>query len=169
MRKFDLNFPERRTCFWDFCLTQCSPCESYYNSNCTFVITFHRHFVCLFCNLTVAKWALSAELTSRSREIELTFGRMSILTNRFGASTFQELFTRRSIELLRLASAFGIFLSRHTSTACFWRLWLREWFGFRCWFRTIDTLMPETALVSLRTLPFIFPLVTNTFSSFNTT
>ena len=35
--------------------------------------------------------------------------------------------------------------------------------------RTIVTLMPETALVSFRTLAFFFPLVTNTFSSFNVT
>ena len=33
--------------------------------------------------------------------------------------------------------------------------------------RTIVILMPENASVSLRTLPFFFPLVTNTFSSFN--
>ena len=32
---------------------------------------------------------------------------------------------------------------------------------------TMVTLMPETALVSLRTLAFFFPLVANTFSSFN--
>ena len=37
------------------------------------------------------------------------------------------------------------------------------------WFLgTIVTLMPETALVSLRALAFFFPLVTGTFSSFNT-
>ena len=51
----------------------------------------------------------------------------------------------------------------------FWRLWLRGRFGFRCRFRTIVTLMPETALVSLRTLAFVFPLVTSTFSSLNAT
>ena len=43
---------------------------------------------------------------------------------------------------------------------------LLVWFGFRCRFRTIVTLMPETALVSLRTLPLFFPLVTNTFFLF---
>ena len=109
------------------------------------------------------------EITSRSRLKELTFRRMPILTRRFGASTFQEVFTRRSIGFLRLASASGISFSRHTSTSCFWRLWLRGRFGFRRRFRTIVTLMPETALVSLRTLAFFFPVVTNTFSSFNTT
>ena len=35
--------------------------------------------------------------------------------------------------------------------------------------RAIVTLMPETALVSFRTLAFFFPLVTNAFSSFNAT
>ena len=35
--------------------------------------------------------------------------------------------------------------------------------------RTIMTLVSETALVSLRTLAFFFPLVTGTLSSFNAT
>ena len=35
---------------------------------------------------------------------------MPILTKRFGASTFQEVFTRRWTKLLRLVSASGIFL-----------------------------------------------------------
>ena len=138
-------------------------------SYCTFVTTLLWPFVWLFFNLPVQEWALSAELTSRFRFIELTFGRMPILTRRFGASTFQEVFTRLSIEFIRLASASGISFSRHASTLCFWRLWLRGWFGFRCRFWcTIVTLMPETASVSLRTLAFLFPLVTNIISSFNT-
>ena len=45
----------------------------------------------------------SAELISRFPFIELTFGRMPILTWRFRASTFQEVLTRRSIEFHRLA------------------------------------------------------------------
>ena len=55
---------------------------------------------------------------------------------------------------------------RHTSTSRHW--WLRRCGGFGFWFlRTIVTRMPETALVSFRTLAFFFPLVTNTFSFFN--
>ena len=46
-------------------------------------------FVCLFFNLPVREGALCAELTSRFRFIELTLGRMPILTRRFGANTFQ--------------------------------------------------------------------------------
>ena len=46
--------------------------------------------------------------------MELTFGRMP-LTKRFGANTFQEVFTRPSIELLRLDSASRISVSRRTS------------------------------------------------------
>ena len=42
---------------------------------------------------------------------------MPILTKRFGASAFQETFTLRSIEFLRLASASGISFSRLTSAA----------------------------------------------------
>ena len=44
-------------------------------------------------------------------------------------------------------------LPRHTSTSC--HSWLRKWSGIRCRFWcTIVLLMPETALVSLRTLAF---------------
>ena len=61
-----------------------------------------------------------------------------------------------------------LLFSRHTSTS--WILRLRGWSGFRCRFLcTIDTLMPETPLVSLRTLAFLFPLVACTISSFNST
>ena len=94
---------------------------------------------------------------------------MSILTERFSASKFQDVFALLSVKLLRLASPSGVSFSRQTSTSCFWRLWLRGWCGL--WFRfcTVVTLMPESTLVSLRTLSFFFPRVTNTFSSFNTT
>ena len=57
---------------------------------------------------------------------------------------------------------------RHTSTS--WKGWLGMcgglWSGFLC---TIVTLMPETASFSFRTLAFLFPLATDTFSSFNAT
>ena len=54
-----------------------------------------------------------------------------------------------------------------TSTSCSW-LW--GWYCFRCRFLcTLITVVPETTLVSLRSLPVLFPRVTNTFSSFNTT
>ena len=67
-----------------------------------------------------------------------------------------------------LALAFP-FLS-HTSTSCFRRLVAQRVVRlFGVGFRTIVTLMPETTLVSLRTLPFFLPLVTSSFSSYNTT
>ena len=101
-------------------------CDTQLNCRTLFTIAtallsppFFLLFVWLFFNLPVREGALSAEFTSRFSFIELTFGRMPILTERFGASTFQEVFTRRSIELLRLASASGISFSRHTSTSCF--------------------------------------------------
>ena len=91
----------------------------------------------------VWKRTLITEFESRFSFIELTFGRMPTLTKRSRTSTFQEVFTQRSIEFLRLASASGIPFSRHTSTSCHW--WLRGWSGFRCRFWcTIVTLMPET-------------------------
>ena len=64
----------------------------FHNSYCTFVTTLLRPFVGLFLNLPVRKRALCAEFAARFRLIELTFGR--ILTKRFGASKFQEVFAR---------------------------------------------------------------------------
>ena len=48
---------------------------------------------------------------------------MPTLTKWFSASTFQEVFSRLSIELPRLAS--DVSFSRRTSTSCFWSWWLR--------------------------------------------
>ena len=119
-------------------------CRTPFTTATALFFTLFRLFVWLFFDLPVRKRALSAELTSRFRFVELTtFGMMPILTRRFGASTFQEAFTRRPTEFHRLASASGISFSRHTSTSCFCGLWLRGWFGFQCRFRTIGTLMPE--------------------------
>ena len=57
--------------------------------------------------------------------------------------------------------------STHTSTS--WCGWLRRCGGSVFWFlRAILGFVTETAMVSLRTLAFFFPLVTDTFSSFNT-
>ena len=46
-----------------------------------------------------------------------------------------------------------LLFSRRTSTSWCW--WLRGWSYFRCRFCTIVTLVPETALVSPRTLTFL--------------
>ena len=153
-----MNFHQRRTFFFsDVCLTQCSLCESY-SSNWFRYYCAHPGNRCRIRRLTVL-W--------QATHLSYTFGRMPILTKWFGGSTFQELFTRRSIEFLRVASTSGISFSRLTSVSCFWILWLRGWYVYQCRFCTIVTLMPETALVSLRTLLHIFPLVTNFFSSFD--
>ena len=130
MRNFDLNFTERRTfLFSDVCLTQCSPRESYSSNGSQHFCDsggsvscdtqLNRHTLFTTTNGTFASillrlfvWSL-CNLPMRFRFIELTFGRMPILTWRFGASTFQEVFTRQSIEFLRLVSASGIFFLTH--------------------------------------------------------
>ena len=68
---------------------------------------------------------------------------MPILTRRFGASTFEEVFTRLSIELL-LPLAF-LFLDSLLPRVF---LWLRGWYGFRCRLCTVVTLMLETTLAT---------------------
>ena len=88
----------------------------------------------------------------RFRLTEWTFGRMPTITKWFGASTFQEVFARLSIGLPRRTPASEAPFSRRTSTSWCW--WLRSWSGFRCRFCTFMTVVPETALVSLRTLAF---------------
>ena len=84
------------------CDAQLNGRTPFHNSNYTFAFILLQLFARLLFNLPMGKGAFSAELTSRFCFIELTFGRMPILTRRFGASTFQEVFTWRSIEFLRL-------------------------------------------------------------------
>ena len=90
-------------------------------------------------------------------------------TKRSRAGTFQIVSTRLSKNDTRITIALDTSFPRHTSISCRW--WLRRCGGI--WVRfllcTIVTRMPETALVSLRTLAFLFPLITSTFSSFNAT
>ena len=74
---------------------------------------------------------------------------------------------RRSIGLPRRTPASEAPFSRRTSTSWCW--WLRGWSDIRCRFFTFMIVKPETACVSSRTLPFCFPAIANSFSSFNTT
>ena len=76
---------------------------------------------------------------------------MLTVTKRFSASTFQEVFARLSIELPRRIPASEVPCSRRTPTSWCW--WLRGWSGVRCrlWC-TLMTFVPETTLVSSRTL-----------------
>ena len=91
---------------------------------------------------------------------------MPLFTRRSRASTFQIVSARLSKNCTMDTFALDTSCLRHTSTS--WHRGLGRCGGFRfsilC---MIVTLMPETALVSFRTLAFFFPLVTDTFSSFN--
>ena len=76
---------------------------------------------------------------------------MPIFTRRSRASTAQITSARMSKNGPMVTFASDTSLLRHTSTS--WYGWLRSWVSCR------------TALVSLRTQTFFFPLVTDTFSS----
>ena len=132
---------------------------------CTFVTILLRLFAGLSLNLPVCKRALIAEFTTRFRLVE--FGRMPKVTRLFSANTFQEVFVRLSIELPRWTPASEVLVPRQTSTSLCW--WLRGWSCFSCRFCTLILVVPETLLVSSRTLPFCFPWIANSLSSFNTT
>ena len=98
---------------------------------------------------------------SRFILIKLTFGRMPIVTKRFSANTFQQVFALLSIGLPRMASASEAPFSRRTSTSCCW--WFRGRSVFFCvGFARLSSSCPETAFASSRTLSFRFPLIAQT-------
>ena len=187
MRNFDLYFTKRRTfLFSDVCLTQRSSCESYSsnwfqhssalpwnrcriwrlsvlwyttqlsyifrNSNCTFAFILLR----LFC--LVALQPTNGQMTIQR-------GRMPILTRRFSASTF----SRSIYTAVDWISQTGFFLWHFFFSTDYYLVFLKIVAQRVVRLCTIVILMPKTTLVSHRTLPFWLPLVTNTFSSFNST
>ena len=133
--------------------------------SCRRIVALFLLFVWLFVNLMMREQTLIPGLTTRFIFFELTFGRMPILTRRSRASTFQIVSARLSkngtgvtfafLDTLRPRDAVG---SECVAAFGFWFL-----------LSTIVTLMPKTALVSLRTLASFFPLVASTFSCFNAT
>ena len=87
---------------------------------------------------------------------------MPIFTRRSRAGTIQIISARLSKNGPLVTFASDTSLLRHTSTS--WYGWLRRCGGSVFWFlRTILGFVAETASVSLRTLAFFFPLVTDTF------
>ena len=81
--------------------------------------------------------------------------------------TFQIISTRLSKNGPMVTFASDTSLPPHTSTS--WKGWLGRCGGSVFWFlRTILGIVAETATVSMRTLAFFFPLVTDTLSSFIT-
>ena len=94
-------------------------------------------------------------------------GRMPIVTRWFSASTFQEVSSRLSIGLPRRTPASEVPFSRRTFSSWCWCL--GGWSGFYCRFCTLVPVVPETTLVSSRTLSFCFPLEAFFLSSINTT
>ena len=174
-KAFCIGFPRDSTPLWDS--NDRDPTHlwySFHNSYSTLVVAFSvlkalsLLFTWLFFNVAVWKQTLVPCFASRFSSMELTFGRMPIHTRRTRTSTFQIVSARLSRKSASLTSASGASFSRRTSTSCHW--WLRGWSGFwsRFWC-TIITLMPETTLVTFRTLAFFLPPVTSTFSSFNAT
>ena len=151
---------------------------NFHNSHCIFLsslslllwdLYFSWLFVWLFIHLMMQEQTLISRFASRFNFVELTLGRMSIFTRRSRASTLQIISARLSKSGTMVTFASDTSFPRHTSTSCHW--WLGRCGGIwiRFLLRTIVTLMPETALVSFRTLVFFFPLVAYTLSSFNAT
>ena len=98
--------------------------------------------------------------------MNLTLGRMPIFTKLSRAFTLHLKSTPLSKNGSMVTFASDTSLLRHTSTS--WYGWLRKCGGRVFWLlRAILGFLAETAMVSLRTLAFFFPLVTDTFSSFN--
>ena len=125
------------------------------------IVVFLWLFVWLFINLVMREQTLVRCFTTRFCFVELTLGLMPKITRRSRASTFQLISARLSkndpwLLLPRILLVLDTLRHRDTigSESVFWFL------------GTIVTLMPETALVSFRTLAFFFPLV---ISSFNAT
>ena len=124
-----------------------------------------RLFVGLFVNLMMQEQTRISCLTSRFVFIELTFGKMPILTKRSRAHTFQIVSTRLSKNDTKNTCALDIFFDT---------LRPREkdgsegvaalWSGF-----VVHDLYSHVGKHSspFRTLAFFFPLVTGIFSSFN--
>ena len=82
-----------------------------------FVIILLRLLAGLSLNLRVCKRAVIAEFTTQIRLIELTIGRMPIVTGWRRANTFHEVFARLSIELPRWTPASEVLFPRRTSTS----------------------------------------------------
>ena len=105
-------------------------------------------------------------LTARFCLMKLALGRMPIFTRRWRASTLEIISVRLSKNGPMVTFASDTSLPRHTSAS--WRGWLGKCGNMFWLLRTILGIKAETATVSLRTLAFFFPLVTDTFSSCNT-
>ena len=82
------------------------------------IVAFLRPFVWLFINLEVRKQTRVPCLTSRFVFLELTLGKMPILTRRSRASTFQIISARLSKNGTMVTFASDTSLPRHTSTSC---------------------------------------------------
>ena len=193
MRNFDLYFTKRWTIFLGCLLDAVQPSWSYSSNwsqqfcalprnRCRFwrlnVLWYTtqlslQHFCHHFCSMALQP-SSEGMSTQRRTHIPISFHRTD---NGRIANTHKTIWCKHLSRSIYTAvdwtswNGFCLWhsFSRHTSTSCFWRLWLRGWCGFWCRLCTIVTLMPETTMVSLRTLSNFFPLVTGTFSSFNVT
>ena len=108
------------------------------------------------------KQTLVSSLTTRFIFKELALGRMPMCTSRSRTGTSQIISARLSKN--------GKMVTFASDASFLNKLRPRDIDGSGsvaavsfCFLRTVVTLMPETALVSLRTLAFFFPLVTETF------
>ena len=124
---------------------------------------FFRPFARLFFNLAMRIRALFPKSASILRLVEQAFWRMPLLTEWIGASSFEVILAGQSKH-----SSTGIFASRTSFSRCISCILPRRRARRRirlCRFCTLIHIVPETAIVSFRTLPVGFPLPTIFWSS----
>ena len=135
-------------------------------SSCVGIVAFLWMFVWLFINLVMREQTLIPNFAFRFCFVKLTLGRMPIFTRRSRASTFQIISARFVGEWHHGYFCLGYFFSStHFDLVIRLAQKVRRHCGLLLC--TIFGFVTETASVSLRTLAFFFPLVTDTFSSCN--
>ena len=124
----------------------------------TFVTILFRPFDRLFTNLAMRTRALFSKSAPILGLVEQAFWRMPLFTEWSGASSFEVILARQSSHFPTWASASVTSGSRCISHT------LPRWRSRRrirlCRFCTLIEIVPETAIVSFRTLPVSFPLPT---------
>ena len=131
---------------------------NFQHSHYTFVTILLRPFARLVFNLTVCVRALSPNSASILWFVEQAFWRMPLFTEWIGASSFEVILAGQSRH-----SSIGTRASKTSGSRCIFHILPRRRSRRRirlCRFCTLIHVVPETAIVSFRTLPVGFPLPT---------
>ena len=188
MRNFDLYGP---FVFSDVCMAQRSSCESYSSkwsqnfwalprNRCRFrrldvlryatqlSYIFHYCF-CTFHHSSSAFYLVVPQLSSAETS---TLCRIYTPFQTYTTDIRENAISHKVISCKYLSKSFCTAVDWSSQANALQPLGVggsRRWSGFCSQFCTRIPVVPETALVSSRTLSFCFPLIANSFSSFNTT